>query len=268
MENKKRFSVIVIAYNIEDYIKNAIESVEKQTFKNYELIVVDDCSTDHTKQVILEQQATYNNFTFIQHEVNKNLGGARNTALDSATGEYILFLDGDDTFADRTVFEKLDKVIGEDSPDIVYMGFEMKGMIQKVLIPTLENSTKHWRTAQDPYPNVWSKCWRREYLEENKIRFPEKRFYEDVLFTYKGVMNAKETKIADFVVHNYFSGRPNSITTAPTLKNIDDTIQNLKDLLYLKEIEPTEELNYIIKREFRLCRKRLDDIEKSMDFCD
>lgn len=256
---EKRFSVIVTAYNLENYIERAIKSVEDQTFRNIEIIVVNDCSTDNTDEKMKSLINEYNNITYIVHKENKRAGGARNTALQIATGEYIVFLDGDDYLADAFVLEKLDKVIGNDSVDVTYLGFKIEGDREELVIPTEETCTKTYKAATDKYPNPWSKCWRREYLNENNIRFPEHRFYEDVLFVYKGVMKSKSYKIADFVVHKYTSGRVNSMTTTVNFNNVEDTVKNLQDLIVLRNTEYTKEIDIIIKKEVNMCKKRLDD---------
>lgn len=260
----KRFSVIIAAYNIEDYIERAIESVEKQTLQNLEIIVINDCSTDKTGEKVLNLCSKYDNIVYLEHKENKKAGGARNTGLEIAQGEYIVFLDGDDYLANETVLEKLDKVIGTDIVDVVYLGFKIGGDREELVIPTPETCTKTYKAAIDKYPNPWSKCWRREFLKENNITFPEHRFYEDVLFVYKGVMKSQSQKIADFVVHNYTSGRTNSMTTKISLKNVEDTIKNLNDLIEMREKEYTEEIDIIIKKEFKMCKKRLDDTLKAL----
>lgn len=257
-----RFSIITAAYNIQDYIQRAIESVEKQTFKNYELIVVNDYSTDKTEEKILEQCNKYDNIKYLKHNENKNLGTARNTALDIAKGEYIIYLDGDDCLAENDVLEKLNNLIGNDTPDIIYLGFKIEGDREELVIPSEETCTQKYKAALDKYPNVWSKCWRRKFLEENNMRFPDYRFYEDVLYVYKGVMNAKNYKIADFVVHRYTSGRSGSITTKIGIKNIEDTVKNLQELLEMREKQYTEEIDAIIKKEINMCKKRLDAMYK------
>ena len=260
----KRFSIIIAAYNIEDYIERAIESVEKQTLQNLEVIVINDCSTDKTGEKILKLCSKYDNIIYLEHKENKKAGGARNTGLKIAQGEYIVFLDGDDYLANENVLEKLDKVIGKDKVDVVYLGFKIGGDREELVIPTPETCTKTYKAAIDKYPNPWSKCWRREFLNENNITFPEHRFYEDVLFVYKGVMKSQSQKIADFVVHNYTSGRTNSMTTKISLKNVEDTIKNLNDLIEMREKEYTEEIDIIINKEFKMCKKRLDDTLKAL----
>lgn len=263
-EVKKRFSVIAIGYNIESYIQRAIESVENQSFENFELIFIDDCSTDNTYKKVSELSLQYKNIIVKKHEKNKKAGGARNTGLNIATGEYIIFLDGDDYLANSEVLAKLDKVIGADKPDVIYLGFKIEGNREEYVIPNEENCTKTYRAATDKYPNPWSKCWRKEFLDENNIRFPEERFYEDVLFVYYGVMKSETYKIADFVTHHYISGRKDSMTTTMSLKNIEDTVQNLRDLLDMKKVEPTKEIDIIIKKEIGMCKKRLEMLENDI----
>lgn len=265
IEKSKRFSVIIAAYNIENYIERAIKSAINQTLENIEIIVVDDYSKDMTRDKILNLCLKHDNIIYVEHDKNKGLGGARNSGLNIAKGEYIIFLDGDDCFADDTVLEKLDRLIDRDIVDVTYLGFEIEGTKKEIIIPNEENCTKTYKVAIDKYPNVWSKCWRKEFLDNNKIRFKEDRFYEDVLFIYDGVMKSQSFKIADFIVHKYTMGRVNSITTNISLKNVEDTIKNLNDLLDIRERSYTREIDMLIKKEINMCKKRLDDAFINID---
>lgn len=251
-----RFSVIVPVYNIEKYIKRCIESVQMQDFKDVEIIVIDDCSTDNTK----EEMKKISGIKIIEHNENKCLGAARNSGMEIATGEYIIFLDGDDYLYDEHVLGKLDKLIGDNKPDVVYMGFQITGSREETIIPTEETCTRKYKVALDQYPNVWSKCWNKEFLIKNNFKFPEKRFYEDVVFTYQTIMEVKEYMIADFPVHVYVSGRQDSITTTLQFKNIYDTIENIKDLLRIKKEKPTEEIDIRINNEISWCKIRLEKL--------
>lgn len=267
MNNKAksiRFSIIIAAYNIEDYIQRAIQSVEKQTFKNFELIIIDDSSNDKTKEKISEMCEKYNNIIFFTHNENKKLGSARNTGLQVASGEYILYLDGDDYLAEDNVLERLNSLIGEDKPDVVYLGFKMEGTKNDLVIPTEETCTRKYKIALDKYPNAWSKCWRNEFLKEHNIKFPAYRNYEDVIYVYKAIMKVQSYKVADFVVHKYTSGREGSITTRIEIKNIEDNVQNIKELLKMREEEQTEEIDLVIKREINKCKKRLDGVYETV----
>ena len=255
-ESKIRFSVIITAYNIEKYIEKSIQSVKNQTFKNYEIIVIDDCSKDKT----VEKIEKFKDIKIIKHEENKCLGGARNSGVKNASGQYILFLDGDDYLNNSEVLEKLDKLIGEQTPDVIYMGFELTGKKSGFIIPTPETCTKAYRIAGDRYANAWSKCWRRGFLEENKLEFPENRYYEDVIFIYQAISKVKSYLIADFPTHTYYSGRPNSITTNVSFKNIHDTLYNIEELMDYASKNRTEELDIKIAKEIQRCKERLEEI--------
>lgn len=255
---EKRFSIIVPVYNVEEYITRCIDSIKKQTFKSYEVIIIDSGSTDNTNNIIKE--LLNENMIFIQNNEDKGPGGARNTGLDNATGEYIIFLDADDYFNNNKVLEKLNETIGKNNPDVIYMGFQFSGNRKELIIPTLDKCDKKYKVALDKYPNVWSKCWNRNLIECNKIRFQENMYYEDVLFLYKAVMKSNTYLIADYPVHTYTSGRKNSITTTLTFKNIYDTVKNIEEMVKLKQEEPTEELDIIIKKEINMCKKRLEQL--------
>lgn len=255
-ENKVRFSIIITAYNIEKYIEKSIESVIGQTFKNCEVIVIDDCSSDGT----LDKIRKFKNIKVIEHKENRCLGGARNSGVKNAVGEYIIFLDGDDYLNNPEVLEKLNQLIGNDTPDVIYLGFELTGKKEGFIIPTQENCTKAYRIAGDRYANAWSKCWRREFLEKNELKFPENRYYEDVIFIYKAISKVESYLIADFPTHTYYSGRPNSITTNVSFKNIHDNLYNIEELMEMAKEERTEELDIKIQKEIQRCKERLEEI--------
>ena len=173
-------------------------------------------------------------------------------------------MDADDYLYANDVLGKLDKLIGNQKVDIVYMGFKIGGNRDEIVIPTEATCTKEYKAGNDIYPNVWSKCWNLEFLNNFKIRFVEHRYYEDVLFIYNGVMKSEKYLIADFPVHHYISGRKNSMTTTLNLKNIYDTVDNIRDMLEIKKKENTVEINMRIQREIDMCKKRLEDIYLSM----
>ncbi len=98
-------SIITPAYNAEEFIAETILSVQKQTFGDFEMIIVDDCSTDNTYEIVKEAAAADSRIKVIRHRKNSGVAAARNTALDAAKGDYIAFLDSDDLWLP----EKLEK---------------------------------------------------------------------------------------------------------------------------------------------------------------
>ena len=150
-----KFSIIMPAYNVEDSIEESIKSVFNQTYTNYELIVIDDCSTDNTYEVVKK----YSNIKLLQTPVNSRQGAARNIGLNNCTGDYILFLDADDEFYDNYVFEKLVCLIkAKKFPDIVYGGMRITGKRDLTIMPDDENTLKPYRLGQNKWMNVTSLC--------------------------------------------------------------------------------------------------------------
>ncbi|MBS8266569.1 glycosyltransferase family 2 protein [Mesobacillus boroniphilus] len=125
MENRQlKISIIIPTFNREKLVMEAIESLRKQTYENIEIIVIDDCSTDNTQLLIENERLIDPRIVYIRHEQNKGAPTARNTGIESATGEYIAFLDSDD----RWLAEKLERqmaVLKENkNAGLVYTGYK------------------------------------------------------------------------------------------------------------------------------------------------
>lgn len=121
--NTPLFSVIIPTYNSQDYVMQAVYSVENQTCKNYECIIVDDGSTDNTKNILKELKETYENLQVYENAENSGPGIARNTGVNHAKGEYILFLDSDDELAGNLLENLSKKIESEKGFDICDFDF-------------------------------------------------------------------------------------------------------------------------------------------------
>lgn len=227
-----KFSFIVPAYNCADYIENCLNSILAQTYKNYEIIVVDDCSTDNTITVLKK----YNNIKILSTPKNSRQGAARNIGLDNCTGDYILFVDSDDSLYDNYVLEKIVNKLNDSSqPDILYLGLKMFGKRDLLLIPDEKNSQKEYRLAENPFINVISICWKNELIQKNNIRFPETIKYEDVYFAFWGIEKSKTYSYTDFIYYKY-NNRESSTTTTYSLDQSIDTVKLIEKLFDLYKI--------------------------------
>ena len=240
----KKFSIIISAYNIETYIERAIKSVLEQTFENYELIIVNDCSKDKTLEKI--QNFKDERIIIINNEKNVGLGAVRNIGIAKAQGEYIVHLDGDDALYENTTREKIDKLIDNDTPDIIYLGFKDVGGFNKVHLSTAENSTKEARLTCDINFSVPSKCWRREFLLENNIKFMENIYYEDMVYSTTATILAKSYKYGDFPSFKYYRNRKGSIMSTPSIRRCSDMYRMLAYLMDLYDITPDEYKPYLL----------------------
>lgn len=264
---KPRFTIIICCYNVEDYISRAIDSVLSQNYKNYELVIADDCSTDNTMEVVKK----YSNEQIKIVKTPKNTGtagGTRNEGLKIANGEYIIFLDGDDKLYDENVLGEIDKIIGQDTPDIVYLGFQDVGQGDKERISTKENSTKIARLTCDLNFSVSSRCWNKEFLDKNNMRFVEGMYYEDEVFCLKGTILSNSTKSSTIKVFKYFRNRKGSVMSTPSVKKCSDWYRMLAEVTDLYTITPKEYKPYLlsfIKNENETIPARIAAIIKSME---
>lgn len=243
---KTRFTVAISAYNIENYVKRAIDSVLNQTFKNYELLVIDDCSTDSTMEVI--KQVVGQNAKILQTKKNSGTAAAsRNIAIENAKGEYLLFLDGDDELYSNETLKEIDEHIKENKYDIIYFGYENVGHTENYYrISTKENSTREARLICDESFSVSSKVWNVEFLRNNNIRFKEGMYYEDELFSIKSNILSKVTTYGEFAIFKYHRNREGSVMTKPTVKKCSDWYRMVAEVTDLYEITPEEDRKYLL----------------------
>ncbi|WP_291113556.1 glycosyltransferase family 2 protein [Flavobacterium sp. UBA6135] len=128
-----RFSVIIPLYNKENFIKNTIKSVLNQTFTDFELIIVDDCSTDGSLSEI--KSFTNTNVRIIEHDVNKGLSASRNTGILNSNAEYVTFLDADDLWKENFLYE-INKLIKEFPLASLYAtNYEEIDVNNKIVLP-------------------------------------------------------------------------------------------------------------------------------------
>ena len=183
VETKKTqpmFSIIIPAYNNEKYVGKCIESVLSQTFTDFELIIVNDGSTDRTYEVI-EKYALQDSRIRVIDKKNGGVSSARNIALDKAIGKYILFLDSDDWYESCYCYD-LSKILSHNKADIVFATqfiWEEKDVVEigKISI-TYPDSIIDMLNNISPYSFAMT-CVRRSFWRED-LRFNEKlHYYED-----------------------------------------------------------------------------------------
>ena len=243
MKSKNRFSVIISAYNIEKYIERAIDSVLNQDFNDYEVIVVEDKSTDNTLEKIMKYEGK---IKIIKNSENKGLGAVRNIGIENATGEYIVHLDGDDTLYNSTTLKDIDKLIGNDNPDIIFLGFNEINGKNGLRVATKENSTKEARLTCDATFSVPSKCWRREFLIEKDIKFKEDIYYEDMIYSIKAITLSDKTTYGEIPIFNYYKNREGSIMTTPSIRRCTDMFRMLASLMEIYDKTPENLKPYVL----------------------
>lgn len=208
-------SVIVPVYNVESYIDDCLDSIKQQTYRNLEIIVVEDCSTDNSRQV-LDSHLIDERIRVIQHNENGGLSAARNTGIAAATGEYIMFVDSDDII-DLTLVAACLQGASESAADVVLFTvkpFQDGEPVQVVL--ELEKRLNEYKSINQidyfKYPHfAWLKFMRTELVCNKGLEFPLGQYYEDWPFHWKtGFAASKIVEISDGYYH--YRQRGDSIT--------------------------------------------------------
>ena len=207
-----RFSIVVPIYNTEKYLKTSIESIIGQTFKNYEVIFVNDGSTDNSLSVANKYAKEYG-FRVIDKE-NGGSYSARVDGITNCSGEYILSLDSDDCFSSDTVLAELDKKLGElGNPDILIYGYnEMSdsGEITKTNLRKRESfigdSCKEFYKrffATTEFNSIWSKAFKRELFSKKYVLNKRINMCDDVFVTLNILESALSIECIEDVFYNY-----------------------------------------------------------------
>ena len=185
-------SVIVPVYNVESYLEKCIESIQNQSYKSLEIILVNDGSTDSSGD-ICDKYAACDKRIRVIHQKNGGISSARNTGLEVANGDYIAFVDSDD-YIELKMYEDLLNILKEYNLDIIECGSfkDKNGMItggcNDVQIEIYEKDDALRLAMHDGFTSVWNKLYKRDIVIN--IRFPEGRKFEDSAISYLYVANA------------------------------------------------------------------------------
>lgn len=238
----EKVSVIVPIFNDETYIRKCIYTIVNQTYKNLEIVLINDGSYDRSGAII-EEYAKKDNRIRTIHQSNQGLSSARNTGLEKCTGDYIMFVDGDD-WIDINIVEELVTIIKSSKKDIIQCGYHMVETniddYKDKEIHDIQNNSPVIRklTSEESllellqgsvYFHVWGKLFRRE-LFNSDITFPIGRNYEDLATTWKiiEISNGVALSRRKLYYHNRFN--PDSITRTKTMSNICDRWNSSKEM--------------------------------------
>lgn len=278
-------SIVVPVYNVADYLHYAIESLIKQTYQNFEIILVNDGSTDNSPILCEDYAKQYENI-YVFHKENGGLSDARNYGVERASGEYIGFVDSDD-YIHESMYEKLYEAIKKSGTEISECGVTRvyKNMLRPhyegedyFLILDKQEYLEEYLENRRLYGSAWCKLIQRDLAK--KIKFPTGKIYEDAFYTLELLGNVNKFTIISGNYYYYYI-RENSITTRPfSSKDMDYveimdrirdyTLSNFpkyKDQLlvrltyaYLSIFNQLIELdNYKTKKEYKVLKNKLKD---------
>lgn len=258
MEEKK-VSIIIPVYNSEETLKKCIESVINQTYKNIEILVINDGSKDKSLKIINEYKNKDKRIKIINQE-NKGVSGARNTGINNATGDYITFIDSDDYIKPNLVKDTI-KIFKEYECDVVRNNYVLSyenGKIQSRHEMYEENRIINITEKKEELiqnillGKVQSYSWlltiKRNILNENNLKFDEDVFFmEDIIFLIRLIFFIKNIYFVSEPNYFYYQNNENSLTKDPKryVKNINNILvmnRKLQEILILNEKDSN---NYI-----------------------
>ncbi|MET9564576.1 bifunctional glycosyltransferase/CDP-glycerol:glycerophosphate glycerophosphotransferase [Streptomyces tauricus] len=225
-----RFSVIVPAYQVQAYLHECMASVLEQSFSDLELIVVDDCSPDACGAIADEFAARDPRVRAVHLKENVGLGRARNAGMRAATGDYLVFLDGDDSLTPHALRDIADRIKETGDPDVLVYDYARTfwsgETVRNVRAGQLhEEGPAPFRLDDRPglldvLMVVWNKAYRREFVEREEFAFPP-GYYEDTPWTYPVLMAAETIATLDRVCVHYRQRRQGNILGTTSGKHFD-----------------------------------------------
>ena len=220
----KKISIIIPVYNVEKYIDGCLKSLVNQTLEDIEIIVVNDGSPDDSQKIIDKYQKKYPNKVKSYIKENGGQGSARNFGLTKATGKYIMYVDSDDTI-DLNMCEELYNEINNKNCDVVICGNKVVAEDGKIL---KEESAYPFANKDNNLINllfgkmaVWNKIYKKDLIVNNKILFRSKVWYEDLDFSVKTLLMAKNVSFIDKPFYNYLLREGSTMNNSNINRNLE-----------------------------------------------
>ncbi|MGX1131061.1 CDP-glycerol glycerophosphotransferase (TagB/SpsB family)/glycosyltransferase involved in cell wall biosynthesis [Streptomyces glaucescens] len=226
-----RFSLIIPCFKVQGYLRECLDSVLEQSYGDIEVIAVDDCSPDGCGAILDEYAARDPRVTVLHLPENVGLGRARNAGMPHATGDYLFFLDSDDTLTPGALRAMADRLAETGDPDVLvfdyvrtyWWGGTRRNVLAQVLGEAADAGT--FSAAERPgildlLMVVWNKVYRRDFVERHGFAFPP-GYYEDTPWTFPVMLSAERMAALDRVCLEYRQRRQGNILSTTSRKHFD-----------------------------------------------
>ncbi len=247
-----KVSLIIPVYNVENFLYRCLKSVENQTYKDTEVIIINDGSTDNSYKIIDEFVARNENFICYTIE-NSGSGGARNYGILKATGDYIVFLDSDDYISEDCIEKLFNAAQKNDSDIVVCNNYDVTE--EGEIITLYECNAKNRTTSAQESPEIffnrqcpWGKIYRK-FLFDN-LFYATKEWYEDLRLVLKIYLRAEKITYIEDALFFYVQRAGSIMNNAKAIRNLE-IITAFEDIIsYFKEKDVYEkfkaEIDYLI----------------------
>ncbi|NFO13453.1 glycosyltransferase [Clostridium botulinum] len=236
-------SVVIPIYNVERYLEKCLESVVSQNFDSYQVILVNDGSTDSSEKIAKKFVKKYKRFKIV-NKTNAGLGAARNTGLQHCSGKYVVFIDSDD-YIEKDYLYTLYNSVKPNNSDMAICSFEKifenknKSIVNMLNIDCdktysgIDTLKLLFKSKISCY--AWDKIYKRKLFNDNNIKYCEGRLYEDIFTTIKLISSCRRISFVNKPLYKYRI-RNGNITSEKTLKAINDFNYAVQEVnIYLKK---------------------------------
>lgn len=222
-----RLSVIVVTWNNENFIEQALASCIDENLHDYEVIVVHNASTDRTGELIQRSIIGHEQrFRIIENKKNEGLGEARNIGIKNAKGDYLMFLDGDDWYEPNALSD-VATLLSKHTPDVLVFNYQRvwdtggrdPNILTHLLAERDISSPDERKVILTNFSSSSNKAYRREYIKSIGVSFP-KGFYEDIVWSFRTLFSAQTCYVTPTIVFNYRQ-RAGSITRSSDERHLD-----------------------------------------------
>ena len=235
-----QFSIIIPIYNVEKYLKESIDSVLAQDFTDYEIILVNDGSTDNSPAICDEYAEKYTQIKVI-HKANGGLSDARNFGIKKAQGDYLIFLDSDDFWNGVIILSEINQIIKKNNPDLIIHELSCFYNSEKIIprkFKTKETQKFSYDLKKDLkylvnndiyYAAAWNKIIKSEIIKANQLYFPKGKIHEDVAWCADIIPYVSSYSLYKNPFYYYRKEREGSLTVQIRTKNIIDLIDIISE---------------------------------------
>lgn len=231
-----KITVVVPVYNTAKYLPSCVGSLINQSVDSYEVLLINDGSTDNSLEAAEELQRKHPDIIRVISQKNKGLGGARNTGIDNASGEFIMFVDSDDTVKPNAL-ASLCNEITKAQADIIIYGLEYVDEQGNTLSKTAELGEERlvFTLSERPLilatdPSACNKLFRTSLFRDNNIYFPEHAWYEDLRTIPKLMLEAEKMVFIKEYFYNYLQ-RPGSIMHSTNIDKNSDMLDSVEEVV-------------------------------------
>jgi len=214
-----KISIVIPVYNSEEFLQECLDSIFSQTLQDFELICVNDGSTDASLQILHDNASQHPNLMLIDQK-NGGIGAATNRGIAAATGQYLYSLDNDDTFMDEHVLKYLYETAEENNLDILTFNYTTEAQVTHIKQPDNKIMTGTQYLLGEYIPPLWSKFCRMDYIRSIHFKFLENISFVDTEAVPRLVIDAKRVMHVDKILYKWRREGNNDSSVSQNLKNV------------------------------------------------